>query len=240
MRTFRAEASSGRTAADRASHVYEQLRGLIVGGQLAPGYRIVESEVADRLEVSRTPVRSALQQLRQEGYVVAASAGRRVRLSVAPLTCEDAKELFGIVGEIEGLGARWAAELTEQQRAALAQEMGRLNAQLAESARRTPADPSEIFDLHTRFHGYYMESVGAPRLLMLHEAIKPQAERYRRLYSSIFAHESQVSVDEHCVIIRCIAEADADGAQQAVQLNWRNAADRLGQVITLMGERGTW
>jgi DNA-binding GntR family transcriptional regulator len=226
--------------ADRTTQIYQELRELIIRGGLAPGSRIIESEIATRLEVSRTLVRSALQRLRQEGYVVRSSAGKQARLSVAPLTKEDAREVFGIVGEVEGLGARWAAELEPGRRGALVAKMTELNAQLCEMARRVPADPREIFDLHTRFHWHYVAALEAPRLLAIHRAIKPQAERYRRLYSSAFAHDSQTSVDEHSTIIQRIEEGDADGAQRAVQVNWRNAAERLSQVIELVGERGSW
>jgi DNA-binding GntR family transcriptional regulator len=225
---------------DRVTAIYSQLRELIVRGRFAPGSRIIESDVAVRLQASRTPVRSALQRLRQEGYVLGESSGKQLRLSVAPLTREDARELFGILAEIEGLGARWAAELELPGRALLAAELTALNAELASAARRVRTDPNEIFDLHTRFHWHYMSAVQAPRLLALHRAIKPQADRYRRIYSSAFAHESQVSVDEHTQIIRCIAEGEAEAAQRAVQTNWRNAADRLAHVIEMMGERGSW
>ncbi len=61
---------------ERPLVVYEQLRHLIVHGHLAPGSRIVESDVAGRLGVSRTPVRGALQRLQQEGYIVDPSSPR--------------------------------------------------------------------------------------------------------------------------------------------------------------------
>jgi DNA-binding GntR family transcriptional regulator len=48
------------------------------------------------------------------------------------------------------------------------------------------------------------------------------------------------SVDEHEVIIRAIRDGDTDAAQHAVQTNWRHAAERLGRVIEVAGERGSW
>jgi len=87
---------SGAHDADRSSQVYAKLRDLIVRGRLAPGARITETDAAGRLGVSRTPVRAALQQLAQEGYIVVANAGLRRRPVVAPLTREDATELLHI------------------------------------------------------------------------------------------------------------------------------------------------
>src|SRR5574341_2287464 len=86
---------------DRVAQAYGRRHELIVRGRLAPGARITESDAAGRLGVSRTPIRAALQRLQQEGYVVVSNAGRRARPVVAPLTREDATELFHIVGEIE-------------------------------------------------------------------------------------------------------------------------------------------
>src|SRR5688572_14725654 len=103
----------------RPDQVYQKLRQLIIDGRLAPGTRVIETDVAERLGVSRTPVRGALQRLQQEGYIIASGTGQQSRLAVAPLTQEDARELFAIVGEIEGLGARWSAELAEDSRSSV-------------------------------------------------------------------------------------------------------------------------
>jgi DNA-binding GntR family transcriptional regulator len=70
--------------------------------------------------------------------------------------------------------------------------------------------------------------------------VKPQAERYERLYVSLLSRIVATSVKEHRSIVRAIAGGDADAAQRAVQSNWRNAAARLGKVIATVGERGHW
>src|SRR5690349_14058794 len=78
---------------------YHQLRELIVRGRVAPGSRLIEAELAARLGVSRTPVRGALNWLQREGYVVVISGhDHKSRLAVAPLTKDDARELYWIVG----------------------------------------------------------------------------------------------------------------------------------------------
>src|SRR5947207_11969442 len=91
---------------------FKQVRELIVHGKLAPGSRVVEAELAGRLGVSRTPVRSAIHRLQQEGYIWASDdTGSKTKLAVAPLTQEDSKELYSIVGHLEGLAAGSAAQL---------------------------------------------------------------------------------------------------------------------------------
>ena len=231
-------ATSGR--GESVVRTYEQLRELIVRGRLAPGSRIVESEIAGRLGVSRTPVRSALHRLQQEGYIASGDGAKEQRLVIAPLTQDDARELFHIVGQLEGLAARRAAELPLPERTALVRNLEQLNEELAETARVSRPDQLRIFELDTAFHRAYVTAGAGSRLLALHDAIKPQSDRYIRLYISSLVDEIVTSVKEHAVIIRRIKDGAALAAQSAVDTNWRNAALRLEKVIAALGERGSW
>lgn len=225
---------------DNVSRAYLDLRRLIVWGQLPPGARISERVVAERLGLSRTPVRSALHRLEQEGFVSAAggAAGER-RLIVAPLTMDDGQELFRIVGHLEGLAARIAAELPPARRAEVAARMRALNGELAAQHRARGA-AARFFDLDLRFHQSFVDPVVGPRLLTLHRAIKPQCERYARLYASVLLDELPTSIKEHEAIASAIARGDPDAAQDAAETNWQNAANRLAHIIWQHGERGSW
>ena len=225
---------------ERPLVVYERLRDLIVHGHLAPGSRLVESDVASRLGVSRTPVRGALQRLQQEGYIVDPSGGKLARPTVAPLTSEDCRELFHIVAEIEGLSGRWAAALPAAERRALARTLRAINADFRREAEVRRPDFNRLHDLDTTFHRTYVEAGAGRRLLALHTTIKPQAERYERLYLSLLVSDLQTSAAEHEAIAAAIERGNADAAQRAVQTNWRNAAERLERVIDRAGERGSW
>jgi len=118
--------------------------------------------------------------------------------------------------------------------------MRELNGGLRQAAAATRPDPMRIFHLDTSFHQSYVEAGAGPRLLALHNAIKPQAERYVRLYTSALVDEIAQSVVEHERIIEEIDTGGAEGARRAVQRNWRNAAGRLSSVIQTLGERGSW
>ncbi len=231
---------SASPRADRSSAVYAKLRELIVRGRLAPGARITEIDVAQRLAVSRTPVRAALQRLAQEGYVVVTDAGRRRRPMVAPLTREDATELLHIVAEVEGLSARYAAALNPKRRAQLAADLRQVNEDLRRAGQARKADGNQIFELDQEFHRRFVEAAAGSRLLSLHEAIKPQAERYGRVYAGAVTDAVNGSVEEHALLIQAVESGDPDGAQRAVLTNWRNAATRLGQIIDALGEKGSW
>ena len=224
----------------RPELVYQKLRELIVRGQLAPGARLVETDVASRLGVSRTPVRGALQRLHQEGYVVESPRLQQSRPTVAPLTRDDARELFFIVAEIEGLAARLAADGPASVRNALAADLSAINGEFKRAAQAKEQDQNLIWGLDERFHRRYVEAGAGPRLLALHDMVKPQAERYERLYTTLLARDLYRSVVEHAAIIKAIKAGNHDAAQGAVQANWRNAAERLGSAIESMGERGAW
>ena len=226
---------------DRPEKVYHELRELIVSGRLAPGTRLVETIAAQRLGVSRTPIRAAFQRLQQEGYAVPVNEGdERTRLAVAPITADDAADLFHIVGELEGLAGYYAASMEPDYRARLADELEELNSALLAEAHARPQDAYRAFQLDASFHRRCVAEAAPPRLLALHDAIKPQAERYARLYVTALTNELDVSVAEHGDIARAIRDGQAAAAQQAIQTNWRNAAKRIGTVITEWGESGGW
>ncbi|MDE3053609.1 MAG: GntR family transcriptional regulator [Gemmatimonadota bacterium] len=224
----------------RPEQVYVRLRDLIVQGLVAPGSRIVETEIASRLGVSRTPVREALQRLQQEGYVMGAPGAQQSRLTVAPLTRDDVHELLDIVGALEGLGARRAAELEPEGRRLLIRDLRALNAEFQRAGRASPVDHGRLYDADERFHRRVVQAGEGPRLIAMHDASKPQAERYIRMYISMLTGDIRSSVDEHDAIISAIDDGRPEEAQRAVETNWRHAADRLARVIDVVGERGSW
>ncbi len=223
-----------------ASDAYDRLRESIVCGRLAPGTRVIESSIAERLGTSRTPVRSALHRLQQEGFVVASHGAVRTQLTVAPLTLEDGRELFWIVGELEAMAANWVAGAGAAERAPVAAELRRINAALLAASRAEVPDTDRIFDLHTRFHQSYVDRCGGARLQAMHASVKPQAERYRRLYSTGLGGNIHASLAEHEAIVRAVSEGDREAAERAVKHNWRNAGERLARMIEMVGERGSW
>ena len=222
------------------AEAYDRLRRLIVEGQLGPGTRLVEVDLAARLGMSRTPVRTALYLLHQEGYVEASGVGRQSRLTVAPLTQDDAVEVFGMVGEIEGLAARRAAALDAGARAELVARLRALHDAMARAAARQPPDPTETIRLDMEFHRTYVERGAGRRLAAFFRAVKPHADRFIFLYYTTLTTEILESTREHGVIIDAIAAGDPTAARRAVQDNWANAAARLASSIAALGERGVW
>lgn len=136
-----------------------RLRELILAGELAPGARIAELAIVERLGVSRTPIRAALMRLEQEGLLQALPNGGYAVRTFSERDVSDAIELRGTV---EGLAARLAAErgvasvVLAEARACLAQ---------VDELLRQPALDDEAFTryvaLNERFHNLLSEMAGS-------------------------------------------------------------------------------
>jgi DNA-binding GntR family transcriptional regulator len=219
---------------------FQAIRDLIVHGRLAPGTWIVEGYLCEHLNMSRTPVRGALYLLQREGYVAEHRNGSKSRMTVAPLTKEDANELYPIIGRIEGLAGRRVASLPEDARLELAAKLKKINASLAKIAQQRALQGMSIFDLDREFHRLIVSADAGPRLTALHHAIEPQTERYWRLYASSIINDLTLSTQEHDAIIKALVAGDANRLENALIANWENGCKRLANVIEVYGERGSW
>ncbi len=90
-----------------AEQVAGTLREMFLNGDLKPGERLIETELAEQLQVSRGPVRDALKALQEEGVV---HIEPRKGTFMAKLCYEDLNDIYLLRGAIEGLGARILAE----------------------------------------------------------------------------------------------------------------------------------
>jgi DNA-binding GntR family transcriptional regulator len=159
---------------------------------------------------------------------------------VAPLTKEDAAELYPTIGRIEGLAGRRTAQLPRVEREELAKQLKGINRKLDRIARERGCDGPAIFDLDHKFHRLLVDAGSGPRLKTMHRAIEPQTERYWRLYASSIMNELHVSVAEHEEIVGALLDGDSDQLDRALCSNWENGCIRLAAVIDLFGERGSW
>ncbi len=217
---------------------YVAIREMIVFGRLAPGSWIAESELANVLHMSRTPIREALQWLQHEGYVLERGTRSKSRMTVAPMTLGDAHELYGIVGRIEGLAGLRIQALSPKQQAALVTMLKKLNSELLRISKSASPDPEAFTDVDTSFHDRIVEASAGPRLLAIYKAVKPQTDRYWRLYSNTLMGDMAESCEEHNEIIAAISSGKGEATERALQKNWEKGAERLVKAIIKFGERG--
>src|SRR5690554_4948607 len=98
--------TDGNGRIDAADVVQEQVRKEIIDGSLSPGERLTETNLAERFDVSRTPVREALVRLQADGFV---ELVRNRGAFVSKWTEDDLEEIFGLRIMLEGYGARVGA-----------------------------------------------------------------------------------------------------------------------------------
>jgi DNA-binding GntR family transcriptional regulator len=161
--------AEGNGRIDAADLVQEQVRKEIIDGSLSPGERLTETNLAERFEVSRTPVREALVRLQADGFV---ELVRNRGAFVSKWTSEDLEEIFGLRIMLEGYGARvGAGKISPHQIAALetlADEMDVALEQLAgaigvdDELREQSAE--RCATLNTQFHAGIVAAADNKRL----------------------------------------------------------------------------
>jgi len=184
------------------SMVRDELRRLVITGELAPGTRIVEDRLAERLGVSRNPVREALQALAGEGFVELLPRRGAV---VAQLTAEEAEDLFDVRSVLEPLAARLAA------RRADAEGVARLRAVLASARQATDEQDLDLLaSYNTDFHSLVVELSGNDYLGLL---VAPMARRVQWVFRTSAATRAPHSWTEHEDLLKAIACGDEDLAE---------------------------
>jgi DNA-binding GntR family transcriptional regulator len=216
------------------------LRELIIMGQLAPGSWVVEEDLASHLGLSRTPIRGALQWLLREGYIFEQKRGTKTRMLIAPLTLEDARELYRLVGNLEGHAGYLLGATPLGERETLATALERINSEIHDIAEGGRTNPRRIFDLDATFHRKLVEASAGPRLLRLYEGVKPQIERYWRPYASSIINDLHLSVAEHTEIIAAIRKGQPRSIELAIENNWTGGFERVAKLISLSVEWGSW
>jgi DNA-binding GntR family transcriptional regulator len=184
-------------------HAYEQLRRMVLLGELAPGATFSQVQLSNELGVSRTPLREAVRLLQTE-RLLQSEPNRRVR--VAPLTTEDFEDLYAMRIVLDSLAVRLTVPaLTSSELADI-----RL-AYLETTAASTEGDVAAYHEAHRRFHFGLFQHAG-PRLREEVEDLWDHAERYRRLHfaqAGEATHLLRLSQRDHAAIAQAAQSADA-------------------------------
>jgi DNA-binding GntR family transcriptional regulator len=196
----------------------DRLREAIVTGRLQPNERLIESDLAQQMGVSRTVIRTALARLEHEGLVEhERNRGARVRL----VEQGEAVEILEARALLEGLAARLAAERVTRR------EGGELKAILKSMARlRRAGDLLGVSDENARLHRRIIEISGHATAARLIAALNSQMVRFQ--YRTILLPgRSEHSLAEHTAIVNAIASRDPAGAEAAMRMHLSHVADAL-------------
>lgn len=176
--------------------IYQQIRDRIIDGELAPGTRLRERDLAESLDVSRVPVREALPQLEIDGFVQVLPRRGAV---VTQLTMRDVQELFDVRESLEVLAAR----LASQRVAEVGCEALRLALERSRAATASD-DEAEIAAANAAFHQAVLELSGNR---MLQTLIRPTVARLQWLFR-LTSFRSHSQFDEHEQLFEAISEGN--------------------------------
>lgn len=205
----------------RADSVYDAVKQDILDCRLAPGDRFTETEVAERLRVSRTPVREALFRLQREGYL---QVRHRNGWLVRPLDFETLDHFYDLRLVLEQTAVERLCGMPDA-RAALET--------LAEIwlARQPDIDGAQVAQLDERFHLELVRAAGNPEIARVHREATERIRIVRRLDFTL-AQRVEKTYEEHGAILLAILAGDA---ARALGLLRAHIADSQAEVrkITL-------
>ena len=184
---------------------YSLILSAIDNGTYRPGDRLVESELAERFGVSRTPVREALQRLETQSML--ARDGRS--LVVATLDHNQLAELYTVRTELEALAARLAARHATR-------EETRVLGRMVDEDRAVIDDPQALSRANRRFH-HQIHLASHNRYLVQQLDIVHRTMALMARTSLAAEGRGLRSLSEHREIVEAIASGDADAAEKALR-----------------------
>ncbi|MEI4486000.1 GntR family transcriptional regulator [Frigidibacter sp. MR17.14] len=190
---------------------YSLILDAIDQGVYRPGDRLVESELAERFGVSRTPIREALQRLETQSMV--ARDGRS--LIVASLDHNQLAELYVVRAELEGLAARLAALHATEEECRVLRDM-------VETDRLLAGDPNALSRANRRFHRL-IHLASHNRYLVQQLDLVHRSMALLATTSLAAEGRSAATLDEHSAIVEAIARRDPDSAQKALRTHISHA-----------------
>lgn len=204
--------------------VFHTLRKAILTGELKPGERLMEIHLANRLGVSRTPIREAIRKLELEGLVTMIP---RRGAEVAQITEKSLKDVLEVRRALDALCAELACErISEEEKAQLKEACLEF-----EKATKTK-DTTEIAKADVALHDIIVAATGNQRLVQLVNNLSEQMYRYRFEYiKDVSQHERLI--EEHRMIYHSIMNKDSAAAAEAARLHIDNQEKSVMKQIRL-------
>lgn len=213
---------AGRTS--RADDVYARLRSAITAGRVRPNQRLIETELAEQLAVSRTPIREALQRLAAESLLVPARRGWQVRA----FSLDEVREIYEVLAPLEGYATRLATLRASDQEV---KELVELNASLEEAAR----DPRQLVEMNNRFHDAVAAMAKNERLA--HELYRNRQFYFNNIIAPLYSDdETSEALHHHREIVDALVERDHEAAERVAREHVMSGLDKALDKLQQLGE----
>ena len=188
--------------------VFNTLRQAIITGEFAPGERLMEIALANRLGVSRTPVREAIRKLELEGLVVMIP---RKGAEVAKITEKDLRDVLEVRSSLEELAAELAAERMNDE---VKENLEKALKEFEEAIESD--DNAAIADSDVDFHDVIFEATGNARLIQIINNLREQMYRYRLEYVKDTEYHT-VLLNEHRELAKAMVEGRKEDARKIMK-----------------------
>jgi DNA-binding GntR family transcriptional regulator len=207
-------------------HAYNELRDGILRGELQVGTVLAETQIAERLRISRTPVRQALGLLLQEGLV---EVGPRRQLIVRGFTPEHREEILTLREALESVAVRQACEVMDED------DLDAMRLLLMRQ-RRAAADGRED-DFIRLDEDFHLKIAEAARLPILYAFLGQLRGFVRVVRLGTIRHPSHMVqvVEEHELIVDALEERDADDALRALSEHLHTSDYVLAETVAPRG-----
>lgn len=211
------------------SALERQLERLISEGELAPGERLNENQLAVRFGTSRGPLREATRSLEAKGFV---EVIRNRGVFVRQLTVEEALEIYDLRAALFGLAGRLVAQRMTD---ALLARLSEMVAQMESAAARS--DFESYYPLNVAFHAAIMEASGNKTLCAEYQRFVKKMHLFRAR-SLVQGGGLAVSNREHAEMVAVLASGDPERAHAAHWLHVQRAKNRLISALETLEPLG--
>jgi len=192
--------------------VYDYLREQMRSGRLLAGSVIDMEETSKKLGVSKTPLRDALLQLEMEGFV---SILPRRKVIVNPLTLQDIRNMYEIIGALESAALLSAFDRIQD---ADIRQLEQLNREMSEAIGRDDFDL--YYEKNLRFHDIFLSRGGNASLVKMVNTLKKRLYDFPRQQGFVKEWE-QASIGEHAQLVELIKrKAKAGAAAHIRDVHW--------------------
>jgi DNA-binding GntR family transcriptional regulator len=188
--------------------IFNTIREAIIVGELRPGERLMEVQLADKMGVSRTPVREAIRKLELEGLVEMIP---RKGAHVAEVSVKDIMDVLEVRASLDGLATGLAAErMTEDD----IKELKHIFNQFSNYVEKENLQGSIKKDVE--FHDVIYRSSRNEKLVQIANNLREQVQRFRVIYLKGYGSQKNI-VKEHAEIIEAITSKNAELARRVAQ-----------------------
>lgn len=193
--------------------IFNTLREAIIVGELKPGERLMEVQLAEKMGVSRTPVREAIRKLELEGLVEMIP---RKGAHVADLSVKDIMDVLEVRATLDGLAtALSASRITEDE----IKELKHVQSQFANYVEKENLQGTIKKDVE--FHDIIYRSSRNDKLIQIANNLREQVQRFRVIYLKDYGSPKDI-VKEHSEIFEAVLRKDSEAARIAAKKHIKN------------------